>query len=157
MAASLRGKDASSKEVDVKKMTPVQRARHMAYELPSKEVEMSVLSTRNRLKTGARALHAATKPHQDAEQTRQAKVVGQLKAAEARNRVRIMRLRYQTMKTQEINHLIASQPTARDALRLQVFIPPRQEVQFPPDPLDHVEASSDRFTFLESHHLESHQ
>ncbi|KAJ1122757.1 hypothetical protein NDU88_001241 [Pleurodeles waltl] len=129
----------SSTEVDLKKMTPMQRARYLAYEKPSKEVEMSVLSTRNRLKEEARALEAAPRLRQDAEQIRQAKVVGQLKAAEARNRVRVLRLRYQSLKSQEINHLITSQPTARDALRLQVFLPPHQDIRYPPDPLGHVE------------------
>lgn len=129
----------SSTDVDLKKMTPMQRARYLAYEKPSKEVEMSVLSTRNRLKEDARTLQAAPRVIHDAEQMRQAKVVGQLKAAEARNRVRVLRLRYQSLKSHEINHLISSQPTARDAIRLQIFLPPQQDIRYPPDPLGRVE------------------
>ncbi|CAI9582556.1 unnamed protein product, partial [Staurois parvus] len=63
------------------------------------------------------------------EQERQAKVVGQLKAAEARNRIRLMRFRFQCMRAQELNNLISCQPTARDAIRLEVFLPPRTQTQ----------------------------
>ncbi|XP_078506558.1 protein LKAAEAR1 [Lissotriton helveticus] len=129
----------SSTDVDQKKMTHMQRVRYLAYEKPSKEVEMSVLSTRNRLREDSRALQAAPRLAHDAEQIRQANVVGQLKAAEARNRVRVLRLRYQSLKSQEINQMIASQPTAMDSVRLQVFLPPQHDIRYPPDPLGRAE------------------
>ncbi|XP_069809044.1 protein LKAAEAR1 [Dendropsophus ebraccatus] len=121
---------------ELKKMDPVQRARHMAYEQPSKSIAASLQETQNRLKEHAlRSGPAPQKRALDLEQERQKKVVGQLKAAEARNRVRLMRIRFQRMRAQELNNLIAYQPTARDAIRLEVFMPPRSHSDKPRDPL----------------------
>ncbi|CAN2391724.1 Family of unknown function with LKAAEAR motif [Pristimantis euphronides] len=110
---------------DRKKMDPKQRARHMAYEQPSKSIAASLLVTQNRLKE--HALKSVPEPPKrvlDPEEERQRKVVGQLKAAEARNRIRLRRLRYQYMRAEEVKHLISCQPTARDAIRLEIFLPP---------------------------------
>ncbi|CAI9721071.1 Hypothetical predicted protein [Octopus vulgaris] len=54
------------------------------------------------------------------------KLIGQLKAAEARGRLRVMRISFQTAKTQEIKHLIACQKSALKAVRLQALVPPKQ-------------------------------
>ncbi|XP_044155219.1 protein LKAAEAR1 [Bufo gargarizans] len=111
---------------DVKKMVPMQRARHMAYEQPSKVMAASLLMTQNRLRE--HALKSIPKPQQrvlDPEQEKQEKVVGQLKAAEAQNRIRLMRLRFQSMRAQDLKYLISCQPTAREAIRLEVFLPHR--------------------------------
>ncbi|XP_075702680.1 protein LKAAEAR1 [Rhinoderma darwinii] len=121
---------------DIKKMDPMQRARHMAYEQPSKSISASLLMTQNRLKE--HALKSVPETQQrvlDAEQEKQMKVVGQLKAAEARNRIRLMRIRFQCMRAQELNNLISRQPTARDAIRLEVFLPPRPHADKFRDPL----------------------
>jgi hypothetical protein len=58
------------------------------------------------------------------EKERHDRLVGQLKAAEARNRTRILKLRYFNSKEDEIDHLIDSQPNALKAVRLQAFLPP---------------------------------
>ncbi|KAM3922085.1 protein LKAAEAR1 [Leptodactylus fuscus] len=111
---------------DIKKMDPMQRARHLAYEQPSKSIAASLLMTQNRLKE--HALKSVPEPQRqvlDPEQERQMKVIGQLKAAEARNRIRLMRIRFQCMRAQELNYLISCQPTARDAIRLEVLLPPQ--------------------------------
>lgn len=49
------------------------------------------------------------------------------RAAEARNRIRIMRLRYQANRAQEISHLISCQPSALNAVRLQALLPTKGE------------------------------
>ncbi|XP_015750257.1 PREDICTED: uncharacterized protein LOC107330123 [Acropora digitifera] len=49
------------------------------------------------------------------------------RAAEARNRIRLTRLRYQNNRRSEVNHLISCQPTALKAVRLQSLVPPSQE------------------------------
>lgn len=58
------------------------------------------------------------------EKERHARLVGQLKAAEARNRTRILKMRYYHCKQDEIDHLIESQPNALRAVRLEAFLPP---------------------------------
>ena len=70
------------------------------------------------------------------------KLIGQLKAAEARNRIRIMRMRYEANRGQEINHLIACQPTARKAVRLQALIPVKPEDRSQGDKLNKIEVSA---------------
>ncbi|KAG8542866.1 hypothetical protein GDO81_025959 [Engystomops pustulosus] len=111
---------------DIKKMDPLQRARHMAYEQPSKPIATSLLMTQNRLREHAlKSVQEPKKQMPDPEQEKQMKVVGQLKAAEAHNRLRLMRLRFQFMRAQEIKYLISCQPTAREAIRLEVFLPPK--------------------------------
>lgn len=57
------------------------------------------------------------------ERERHERLIGQLKAAEARNRARIMRARYENLKQDEIDLLIESQQTALQAVRLEAFLP----------------------------------
>ena len=76
------------------------------------------------------------------EKDKHEKLIGQLKAAEARNRIRIMRLRYEANRGQEINHLISCQPTARKAVRLQALIPVKHEDRSQGDKLDKLSVSS---------------
>ncbi|KAM5135559.1 protein LKAAEAR1 [Mantella aurantiaca] len=108
------------------KMDPMQRARCLAYEQPSKSVAASIAVTQTRLREHA-LKSEIRKQVPDLEQERQVKVVGQLKAAEARNRTRLMRFRFQCVRAQELNNLISCQPNALDAIRLEVFLPPRTQ------------------------------
>ncbi|XP_053566037.1 protein LKAAEAR1 [Bombina bombina] len=125
---------------DMKKMVSVQKARYLAYEQPSKEVEASLHLTQTRLKEHAlKSYSEPSRKTQDPEQEKQAKVIGQLKAAEARSRIRLMRFRFQCMRAQELKHLIACQPTARDAIRLEVFLPSRPDTGIYKDSLDRVQ------------------
>lgn len=57
------------------------------------------------------------------EKERHARLIGQLKAAEARNRTRILRMRYFHCKQDEIDRLIESQPNAIRSVRLEAFLP----------------------------------
>ncbi|KAM4608037.1 protein LKAAEAR1 isoform 2-T4 [Discoglossus pictus] len=137
MATSKNPNRKAVAQEELKKMAPMQRARYLAYEPPSKEVEAKVLLTQNRLKEHAqKSLPDPSWEKPSSEQEKQAKVVGQLKAAEARSRIRLMRFRFQCMRAQELSHLISCQPTARDAIRLEVFVPPRPDTQRHRDSLD---------------------
>ncbi|UJR29941.1 hypothetical protein I4U23_017488 [Adineta vaga] len=60
---------------------------------------------------------------QDAYMARQyALVIGELKAAEARNRIRATRLRFSKSHRNEIDQIIAFQPNALSALRFEAFM-----------------------------------
>lgn len=58
------------------------------------------------------------------ERERHERLIGQLKAAEAKNRARILKMRYVNCKEDEIEHLIECQQTALRAVRLEAFLPP---------------------------------
>ncbi|RMZ96840.1 LKAAEAR1 isoform X2 [Brachionus plicatilis] len=74
------------------------------------------------------------------EKERHDKLIGQLKAAEARNRNRILKLKYFNAKQDEIEHIIESQPTALKAVRLEAFLPPvRSKKVNVPDSLNPIE------------------
>ncbi|XP_077808343.1 protein LKAAEAR1 [Macaca mulatta] len=70
---------------------------------------------------------------------RQNRLLGVLKAAEARGRVRALRLRYTRMRAEEIALLIQRQKSARAAIRLELFLPPQLKPTRIPDPLDRQE------------------
>nr|XP_034352630.1 protein LKAAEAR1 isoform X1 [Arvicanthis niloticus] len=70
---------------------------------------------------------------------RQNRLLGILKAAEARSRVRALRLRYTRMRAEEITLLIQKQSSARAAIRLELFLPPQLKPTKIPDPLDRQE------------------
>ncbi|XP_036178728.1 protein LKAAEAR1 [Myotis myotis] len=70
---------------------------------------------------------------------RQDRLLGVLKAAEARGRVRALRLRYTYMRAEEISLLIQRQKSARAAIRLELFLPPQLKPTRIPDPLDRQE------------------
>ncbi|MGH0145496.1 UNVERIFIED_CONTAM: hypothetical protein FKN15_005750 [Acipenser sinensis] len=131
---------------EMKKMAPQLKAQYRAYEDPSKDVLNLVMNTQQRLRQHATKEHQdlymkTADPKADVALGKQEKLIGQLKAAEARNRIRIMRLRYQSMRAQEINHLIACQSTAQKSVRLELLLPPRLDTDNPGDSLDKMEAS----------------
>ncbi|XP_005409962.1 PREDICTED: protein LKAAEAR1 [Chinchilla lanigera] len=66
-------------------------------------------------------------------------LLGVLKAAEARGRVRALRLRYIRMRAEEITLLIRQQGSARAAIRLELFLPPQLKPTRIRDPLDRQE------------------
>ncbi|XP_029469521.1 protein LKAAEAR1 [Rhinatrema bivittatum] len=124
----------NSAQVEMRKMAPQQRGKHWKHEEPRKEDGQSVLTPKKRV-----TKQDKLRQQQELEQIQQAKVVGQLKAAEARNRIRMKRLRFQHMRVHEIKHLISCQPRAIAALRLEVFLPHRQDIQFPRDLIGKLE------------------
>ncbi|XP_045384400.1 protein LKAAEAR1 [Lemur catta] len=70
---------------------------------------------------------------------RQNRLLGVLKAAEARGRVRALRLRYTRMREQETAFLIQRQKSALAAIRLELFLSPQLKPARIPDPLDRQE------------------
>ncbi|CAM9422710.1 unnamed protein product [Lampetra fluviatilis] len=82
---------------------------------------------------------APSRPGAPSAAERQARLIGQLKAAEARARIRALRLHYQRIRANEINHLVASQPTATKAMRLEALLPTKPSSPEPPDPLDKLQ------------------
>ncbi|XP_076438083.1 uncharacterized protein LOC143277191 [Babylonia areolata] len=127
---------------DLKKLAPQQRSRYLAYEPPPKEVAEAQLNTMRRLRDQKKMTvkrMPVTSGEEELERDKHARLIGQLKAAEARNRLRIMRLRYQANRAQEIGHLIACQPVALKAVRLQALLPPYPDVKDKGDQLDKVD------------------
>ncbi|XP_038606593.1 protein LKAAEAR1 isoform X2 [Tachyglossus aculeatus] len=83
-----------------------------------------------------RVLNLNTWQSRESEKERQAQQIGVLRAAEARNRIRALRLRYVQMRAQEIKYLIINQETAQAALRLEALLLPCLNPQKLPDSLD---------------------
>lgn len=126
----------------LRKMAPQLRSRYMAYEEPSKDVNEAQKDIQKRLRELKKQQSGKNKPippEELQEQGKHEKLIGQLKAAEARNRLRIMRLRYQANRAQEVNHLIACQPSALKAVRLQALVPPYQGRDGTSDRLDKLD------------------
>ncbi|XP_056589869.1 protein LKAAEAR1-like [Triplophysa dalaica] len=105
-------------------MCPQQRARLQAYE-PSKDAQrwMAAAGARARVhlteqKSGGMCNPSSAAPECD----RQKQIIAQLKATEARNRVRNMRLRYERIRAQEIRVMIPCQPSAWRAQRLELML-----------------------------------
>ncbi|XP_047663387.1 protein LKAAEAR1 [Tachysurus fulvidraco] len=116
----------NKKSVDLKKMCPQQKARYLAYAEPSKEVQAWMAASNQRILS--RLAHERKKscvenPTQDQNtKVNHDTLIGQLKAAEARNRIRQMRLKYHNLKMQEINLMISSQASVQSAVRLQLLL-----------------------------------
>ncbi|CAB4018685.1 Hypothetical predicted protein [Paramuricea clavata] len=114
---------------EIQKLDPVQRSRYMAYESSSKQAAQGMCEARRRIheRRKSETKHAMESDTTDPQKEKHARLIGQLKAAEARNRIRLMRIRYTGNKASEMNNLIACQPTAIKAVRLQCLVPPHPE------------------------------
>uniref|UniRef100_A0A8I3P6B8 LKAAEAR motif containing 1 n=1 Tax=Canis lupus familiaris TaxID=9615 RepID=A0A8I3P6B8_CANLF len=89
---------------------------------------------------------------------RQDLLLGVLKAAEARGRIRALRLRYIRLRAEAISLLIQQQESARAAIRLELFLPPQLKPTRIPDPLDRQEVragpgGAERGVAASAHHL----
>ncbi|XP_062398076.1 protein LKAAEAR1-like [Sardina pilchardus] len=139
-----RRKNQRSSNLDMNKMCPQQRARCLAYMEPSKEAQrwtalakQRVCETINVTKEKGRQDSNSRRPSDD--KTRQDALVGQLKAAEARNRIRQKRLNYHNYRAQEINLMISSQDTAQRALRVELLLPTSKSKMKTNDSLDKLQ------------------
>merc|ERR1712117_795456 len=63
----------------------------------------------------------------DLEREKQEILIGQLKAAEARNRLKAMKTKYYHYRAEDVNHLITTQPTALTAVKLECLLPAKEE------------------------------
>lgn len=124
------------------KLTPVERSRYLAYEPPSKEVEERRRESLKRVRetrTFEREHNAGPQLTEMIDFEQNCELVGQLKSAEARQRIRSMKSNYQQDRIAELNHLIASQPTSIQAVRLKSFIPPHLQLPQAPEILSRKE------------------
>jgi len=116
-------------KVQLTKMNPVEVARYNAYEDPGEETKKEITNTQTRLKELRKARGPTkSKPvdkEVERERIRHEELIGQLKAAEAKNRVYMLRSRYYSRRGDEIDHLINCQPSAIRAVRLQSLLPVR--------------------------------
>lgn len=115
---------------EIQKLPPQQRSKYLAYEPAPKECGEAMSAARKRLKELEKSRRKQQKPppiEEVIENEKHTKIIGQLKAAEARNRIRLMRLRYQNNRSSEVTHLISCQPTALKAVRLQSLVPPNPD------------------------------
>uniref|UniRef100_A0A8C5W4A8 LKAAEAR motif containing 1 n=2 Tax=Microcebus murinus TaxID=30608 RepID=A0A8C5W4A8_MICMU len=122
-------------------MLPAQRHRHLLFGDLLEDVGAAAsifphesVETRYRMpdpRTWAQSLQLPAKS--------QNLLLGVLKAAEARGRVRALRLRYSRMREEEISFLIKHQKSARAAVRLELLLPPQLKPTRIPDPLDRQE------------------
>ncbi|XP_007952880.1 protein LKAAEAR1 [Orycteropus afer afer] len=118
-------------------MRPAQRHRHLLFGDLLEDVSAAAsIFPRESLELMRRMPDpsAWTQPPELPEQ-RQNQLLGVLKAAEARGRVRALRLRYTRMRAEEIALLIQRQKSARAAIRLEMFLPPQLKSERIPDPL----------------------
>ncbi|XP_042321607.1 protein LKAAEAR1 [Sceloporus undulatus] len=102
------------------KMTPEQTACYLAFADPSNPKVKAMLASA--LMKDRKVVDIEGKEGEDKQ------LIGILKAAEARNRLRNARLQYQNLRAQEINFLISFQRNAKGAVRLEVFLPPRRNL-----------------------------
>ncbi|XP_071854316.1 uncharacterized protein [Apostichopus japonicus] len=124
-------------------LAPSQKSKYLAYEEPPKSAALAMANSKKRVQEKMKADQERKKKETsvDEEKEKYSQLIGQLKAAEARNRLRIMRLHYQNNRAEEIRHLISCQPTAIKAVRLQAMVPPVPEKGSPADSLDKLERS----------------
>ncbi|XP_072852817.2 protein LKAAEAR1 [Pogona vitticeps] len=116
---------------DANKMLPKQTARYLAFADPSDPKVKEMLA--------AVLLKDRKGVDEKEKEGEQKNLIGILKAAEARNRLRNARLQYQNLRAQEINFLISFQRNAKGAVRLEVFLPPRRHLAKLSDCMDTVQ------------------
>lgn len=125
---------------ELNRMDPHQRARYLAYQEAPKKVKWNVQAANKRLREAAQKNQ---KDEVDVKEEEEKKVynilIGQLKAAEARDRIRLMRLQYQAMRSHEIKHLISCQPTSLKAIRFEALVPSKLDNFNPGDQLDKLQ------------------
>ncbi|XP_022103570.1 protein LKAAEAR1-like [Acanthaster planci] len=134
-------KKLTAKELN--QMDPTLRSKYLAYEDPPKQSSEAMEMSHKRIQEQKKVESIKSKQaaHVDLEKEKHSQLIGQLKAAEARNRLRVMRLRYQSNRAQEVKHLISCQPTAIKAVRLQAMVPPVPDRNSPGDALDKLQRS----------------
>ncbi|XP_077990191.1 protein LKAAEAR1-like [Glandiceps talaboti] len=127
---------------ELQQMAPQERSKYLAYEEPPKHVAEAMAKTKTRITEQKKQDKKKTEPRpmeEELDKEKHSKLIGQLKAAEARNRLRVMRLRYQANRAEEVKHLIACQPTSLKAVRLQALVPPYPESISSSDALDSLQ------------------
>ncbi|XP_076840302.1 protein LKAAEAR1-like isoform X2 [Brachyhypopomus gauderio] len=109
------------------------RARLLAHAEPSREARGWMEACRQRV---CARLAQERKDQKDPLQTsdsksRQHALIGQLKAAEARNRIRQKRLQEEILEAQETKLTISCQSDAHSAARLELLLTPQKRMNIP--------------------------
>ncbi|XP_043409297.1 protein LKAAEAR1 isoform X3 [Prionailurus bengalensis] len=122
-------------------MSPAQRHRHLLFGDQLEDVGAAAsIFPRESVELGSRMPDPrAWTQSPEPPGVRQDRLLGVLKAAEARGRIRALRLRYIRMRAEEISLLTSQQKSARAAIRLELFLPPQLKPTRIPDPLDRQE------------------
>ena len=113
-------------EPDIRKMGLVQRSRHLAYEKPTKDAEDAQQKARVRVQN----INTLKKEQLNSFPTREElearkerdHLTGELKSAEARDRVSSLKSRYEECQKIEMDRILLAQPTSLRALRLSVLL-----------------------------------
>lgn len=127
---------------ELSSMAPQERSKYLAYEAPPKRIAEAMAKSKLRLlesKKDRKQPVQQAQTEEELDREKHNKLIGQLKAAEARNRLRVMRLRYNGNRAEEIKHLIACQPTSLKAVRLQALVPPHPDNVKTGDNLDSMQ------------------
>ncbi|XP_073731143.1 protein LKAAEAR1-like isoform X2 [Misgurnus anguillicaudatus] len=122
---------ARSDRKKMMKTCPQQTARFQAYDEPSKDVQKWTSAARTRVSVyqTKQKCSQICNPVSPAPKTDHLKqVTTQLKATEAQDRIRNMRLRHQHLKAEEINAMITRQIDARGAVRQEYLLKPCRSV-----------------------------
>lgn len=140
---------------DIESMGPVARSRYLAYEPTSKALQEKQQEFKKRVREKRAQQKLLLQDHLTLSQLvdieKDYELVGQIKAAEARERVKILRQCYEKQQEEEVQRLVSSQPTSIDAVRLKTFLTPRplDHTHLPPlsvnDPLTHKQRLRCRF------------
>jgi len=129
-------------KTDIKKLKPQQRARYLAYKETPKKIKLQLQKTNKRIRERKEINNKKEEIIDDVkEDERKAYnvLIGQLKAAEARDRIRLMRLRYEAMRSHEIKHLISCQPSSLKAIRFEALVPAKTDPPSSNDTLDKID------------------
>lgn len=101
-----------------------ERSRYMAYEPVPKDIQDKQTIALTRVRAAKAAERKSDRPTLEMliEAEQNDELVGQLKAAEAQQRTRQTRVDWGRAMSKELEHLIASQPTAMKAVRLETMM-----------------------------------
>jgi len=128
-------------EQEMKNLHPHLLSKYLAYEAPPKKIKEYQMLTKRRIYERKKLEEMLNQPPADEEEMERQqneKLLGHLKAAEARDRIRLGRLQYHADRTEEINHLVASQGSAATAVRLEALLPTKMDPRHFPDPLSRI-------------------
>ncbi|XP_065897935.1 uncharacterized protein [Dysidea avara] len=122
-----RWKDLSTTQYN--KLTSIEKSRYDAYESPPKHIQELQEAALKRVRAVKQEEKEKVSKNpaisEVIEQEYNSELIGQLRAAEAKERVNNIRYQFRVDKAQEINHLISQQPSAMEAVRLKCFLQPQ--------------------------------
>ncbi|KAI6655105.1 hypothetical protein LOD99_2394 [Oopsacas minuta] len=108
---------------DIRKMCLVQRSRYLAYQKPNKEVEEAQNIAKVRVQTKLQSSRDQLPTENELAVFKlRDQLTGELKSAEARARVKNLKLKYEDCRNREMNRIFLAQPTSLRALKLSALL-----------------------------------